>query len=117
MDAVRIDGLRALSRIGCGENERQYPQRLEFDVTVSLDLMPSARSRALEDTICYMDISQLIDKICLSKEWILLEELGDALIQAIFERWPIAHSCEITIKKFPIVAAQHVSIVMRQNRS
>lgn len=116
MDTVFISGLKALSRIGHTLQERQHTQRLQFDLKVAVDLERAALSGSLDDTICYKELSELVTKLSLSKEWALLEQLGAAVIEQVFERWKSAQAINLELKKFVIAEAEATGIVMERKR-
>ena len=116
-DAVILKGLALLSRIGCTAEERAYPQRLEVDCEITSDLRQAGQSGNLGDTICYMKVRELILALASEKEWALLEELGEQICTAIFERFPRSESIELEMRKFVVSDGEWVGLRLTRSGS
>ena len=98
-DTVLLSGLRLPAKVGCTALERGYPQLVKIDLAVDVDATRAAQSGKLSDTVCYAELVDLIRSLFSEQEFVLVEELGLAVIDAIFARWAIAQSVQITVGK------------------
>lgn len=87
--ALTLNGLRLKVRLGCGEEERQIPQFVKFDIRVRFRQLPSGcTSDQLTDTVCYSQVSDKLSEICNRTEYLLIEKLGWDAYQALKEMIP-----------------------------
>lgn len=85
MDRIAIETIRARGRHGWTTAERSAPQTLMIDVEVKLDLRRAGVSDDLADTVDYAAIARRVVHIVETSSYALLERLGTALLEAIFE--------------------------------
>jgi dihydroneopterin aldolase len=75
--ALTLNGLRLKVKLGCGEEERQVPQFVRFDVRLRFSSPPrGCFSDNLEETTCYAQLSDQLHQICDQGEYLLIEKLG-----------------------------------------
>lgn len=85
MDRIAIDGIRARGRHGWTIAERSTPQPLTVDLELELDLQRAGASDDLQDTVDYAALHHRIVETVESTSFALLEKLGAALLDAVFE--------------------------------
>ncbi len=79
MDRVFIDNLGVDCRIGITEDERRTKQRVLVDVSIFLDLSPSAATGKIEDTVDYREAKRQIMEFASAGEFLLLESLAEGI--------------------------------------
>lgn len=74
---LSLQQLRILVRLGCSAEERLVPQYVSFDVQIRFYTPPEGCfTDALEQTVCYAELSQTIKSVCERQEYQLIEKLG-----------------------------------------
>lgn len=114
---VEIYDLRYPVRIGCTEEERSKPQELAFDIEMELDALASCKSDDLSQTICYMQVSQLMHEMSEKHVVALIERFAWLSVEEIFKRFPMAQKIRFKIRKFSTVPhAGHVAFELKISR-
>lgn len=74
--SLLLNGLRLSVKLGCGEEERQNPQFVSFDIQVRFQAIPEAcYTDKIGDTVCYAEMSEKLRELC-RREYRLIEHLG-----------------------------------------
>lgn len=114
---IEIFDLRYNLRIGCTEEERSKPQELAFDIEMDLDAVASCKSDNLDQTICYMQVSQLMHEMSEKHVVALIERFAWLSVEEMFKRFPMAEKIRFKIKKFSTVPnAGHVGFEIKAKR-
>ncbi|OVE80301.1 hypothetical protein BVY02_00770 [bacterium J17] len=115
-DTILINNLTIHSKIGCSIEERDFPQRLEFDLAIELDLKPSALSRKVEDTVCYHTVKDQLIEFVGKGEWILVEELAEEICKFLMEEHPLIEGIKMQIRKFVVPNTDWVGVKIYRER-
>ena len=115
MDSIRIDGILTRGAHGATAAERAHPQVLRVDAAVDIDLGTAAVSDDLHDTIDYAALRRRLCGIVETTSFSLLERLGAALLDAIFEDARVA-AAEVTIAKPHILGGATPAVTLRRTR-
>ena len=91
---VRISGLQPETIIGCYDWERSVKQRLEIDLELTADFGLAAETDDLCHALDYAAISEHVMSFVSASQFELLEALSKAIIDEIFDRWPVG---EVTV--------------------
>ena len=91
---VRISGLQPQTIIGCYDWERTVMQRLEIDLELTADFGLAAETDDLCHALDYAAISEHVMSFVSASQFELLEALSKAIIDEIFDRWPVG---EVTV--------------------
>ncbi len=75
MDRIEISGLRVMTLVGVLSHEREFPQPLEFDITLEGDLRDAGASDDLADTAHYGLVAERAAAIARESKDELLERL------------------------------------------
>ncbi|HEY4332839.1 MAG TPA: 2-amino-4-hydroxy-6-hydroxymethyldihydropteridine diphosphokinase [Ilumatobacteraceae bacterium] len=75
MDKIEISGLRVMTLVGVLRHEREFPQPLEFDITLEGDLRDAGSSDDLADTAHYGLVAERAAAIARESKDELLERL------------------------------------------
>jgi dihydroneopterin aldolase len=114
---VRIRGLQPETIIGCYDWERTVKQRLEIDLALTADFGLAAQTDDLAHALDYAAISEHVMSFVSASQFELLEALSKAIIDEIFERWPVS---EVTVhidKPGAVPAASCVGVSLTLARS
>ena len=91
---VRISGLQPETIIGCYDWERTVKQRLEIDLELTTDFGRAAETDDLCHALDYAAISEHVMSCVSASQFELLEALSKAIIDELFDRWPVS---EVTV--------------------
>ena len=91
---VRIRGLQPETIIGCYDWERTIKQRLEIDLELTADFGLAAQTDDLCHALDYAAISEHVMSFVSASKFELLEALSKAIIDEIFDCWPVS---EVTV--------------------
>ena len=98
MDKIIIKGIRFHGYHGVPEAERQVGGHYEIDAILSYPLDSAGRTDALENTIDYASVINLIVDIGTQRSFQLIEALAEATATEILQQFPI-DTVHLTIKK------------------
>ena len=114
---VRISGLQPETIIGCYDWERSVKQRLEIDLELTADFGLAAQTDDLFHALDYAAISEHVMSFVSASQFELLEALSKAIIDELFDRWPLS---EVTVhinKPGAVPAASCVGVSLTLPRS
>ncbi len=87
-NSLTIRSIKQKARVGCTEEERTWPQFLRFDITLHLDMSRCMVSDNLKDTVDYMLVLDVLNRVCEEREWKLIEKMCADIGNAILEECP-----------------------------
>ena len=82
-DRLSLLGMRFEAMHGVLASEKVDAQPFEVDVVLHADLDDAARTDALDDTIDYRGLHELVDSIVTGPSFELIEELAGAIARAV----------------------------------
>jgi dihydroneopterin aldolase len=82
-DRLSLLGMRFEALHGVLASEKVDPQPFEVDLVLHVDLDDVARTDALEDTVDYRGMHELVDSIVLGPSFNLIEGLAGAIARAV----------------------------------
>jgi dihydroneopterin aldolase len=82
-DRLTLRGMRFMGRHGVLPLEKVEPQRFEVDVVLHADLARAAETDALDDTIDYSALHELVAAIVTGPSFDLIEALAGAIVRAV----------------------------------
>lgn len=97
-DVIRIQGLRAKTRIGVTDDERASDQVVVIDLHIETDLQAAGVSDDLADTIDYDATVSQVAALVRSSESHLLEHLGEQIAALVGDR-PGVQRVSVEIRK------------------
>lgn len=81
---LAISDLRVWVHLGCREEEKFHPQLVSIDIELDFANIPDALiNDKLEDTVCYSEVTQVIQALCKDKRFNLVEHLTYEVHQVI----------------------------------
>ena len=114
---VRICGLHPETIIGCYAWERTIKQRLEIDLELTADFGLAAQTDDLCHALDYAAISEHVMSFVSASQFELLEALSKAIIDEIFDRWPVSKVTVHVNKPGSVSAASCVGVSLTLARS
>ena len=115
MDRIIIRGFPVTAIIGTFPEERQHPQRLIFDLTLSGDFSKACKTDTLSGTVNYRDLEEKLILLAERSSCFLLEALAEKTAQLCFS-FPEVKSVTIRITK-PGASLRGESIAVEIERS
>ena len=98
MDNIIIKGILFHGHHGVPEAERQVGGHYEIDATLRCSLVSAGRTDALEDTVDYAAVVDLIVDIGTQRSFQLIEALAETIASEILKRFPM-ETVQLTVKK------------------
>ena len=116
MSKINIVDLEVFYCVGVGDEERATPQRLLLTIEMAYDFSYAAVSDRIERTIDYHAVCQKLLVYGEKRSWKLLEKLVTNLCDYILAEFK-AQSVNVTVKKYIIPQARHVSVQLSNSRA
>ncbi len=119
MDRITLSSMRYEGLIGASEEERIFPQMLEVDLEVEVDLTTASVSDALIDSVDYGLLVMLTERIVEGSTYTLLEGLAGAIASAALEVSPSIEAVTVRIRKLAVpmdVSMDHAQVEIRRER-
>ena len=98
MDKITIKGIRFHGHHGVPEEERKVGGHYEIDAIINCPIDTAGRTDALENTIDYASVVNLIVDIGTQRSFQLIEALAETITTEILQQFPI-ESVQLTVKK------------------
>lgn len=74
---LTLKGISEWVFLGCSDEERAIKQEIQIHLELNYHEIPrGCHSDLLEDTICYEKLRKIINEVCCSKKFRLIEHLG-----------------------------------------
>lgn len=117
-DKIILEGISIPCALGVSAEERALRRPVRLDLSIECELRTSGVSDALEDTIDYQAIYDVVDKIVRGREHHLVEALGERVAAALFRDFAI-DALDLTIRKpSPVVGSlAWAGVTLRRRRS
>jgi FolB domain-containing protein len=114
-DAIHVQELELLARIGVPDEERVNPQRL----TANLTLYPARGLTGLRDdvenTVDYFIVTCAVKEFASRRECRLLETLAEEIAGLLLDRFPLS-AAEVELRKYILPEMAHVAVRLRRER-
>lgn len=79
-----VNDLRVWVHLGCSEAEKYNPQLVSFNIEFTFDISPVGTiTDNLDDTVCYLQITEAVQSLCQSKNFNLIEHLAYEIYRLI----------------------------------
>ena len=99
LDKITLTGMRFYAFHGCLDFERQHGNDFHVDLECSLDLGKAASSDALEDSVDYSELYNIV-AARMEKPSRLLEHVAGSIGAEVKARFPQICCCSVTVTKF-----------------
>lgn len=107
---VGFDHLKVHCVIGNNPEERETSQNIYIDLRVEQDFSNIAKDDNLEKTICYVLLTDICKKLCMTKKYRLLETLAFDIINILINEYKLKWAF-VKIKKPSAIPDADYSIV------
>jgi 7,8-dihydroneopterin aldolase/epimerase/oxygenase len=102
-DRIVIQGIKFHGYHGLTKLERQIGVRLAVDVAMEVDLTRSGRSDRVSDTVDYRKVHAKVLEIGRGRSHKLLESFALAVLDALFEAFPVERITVHVRKETPVL--------------
>ena len=112
---IHVKGLRFWAHHGCMEEEAIIGQEYRVDVTLWVNLAPSAATDDLTQTVDYVDVHRIVKRE-MGVRSKLVEQVCQRIVTGLREELPLAEAVEVKVTKFqpPIGGdCDHIAVVMQ----
>jgi dihydroneopterin aldolase len=116
MPKICLTDLEVLYHVGVPDAERATAQRLLITVEMECDFRAAAAGDRLDQTIDYYAVAQRLLRFGEGRSWKLLERLATEICDLVLAEFNAA-SVNVTVKKFIIPQARHVSVQLAKRRA
>lgn len=119
-DYISIKNIQANTKLGIYPEELVLGQAVSIDLDLELDLSKAAKTNQIEDTVDYVAISVMVRTIAQSRDFGLIENLAQCIIDGLFSKFDKIEGIKIEIRKGIINAAQFsgdISVSFYRKRS
>jgi dihydroneopterin aldolase len=110
MDVIRLKEVTVFPRLGTGELEKEWVQKVTLDVEMFLDLAPAGRTDDLQQTVDYQRVYEAIREVSEEREYHLIEALARRIAEAILERFGV-RKVLVRVRKLSLPFDAHLSCV------
>ena len=112
---IHVNGLRFWAHHGCMEEEAIIGQEYRVDVTLWVNLAPSAATDDLSQTVDYTDVHHIVKRE-MGVRSKLVEQVCQRIVAGLREELPLAEAVEVKVTKFqPPIGGDcaHNAVVMQ----
>ena len=118
MGTIKISNIRVYAYHGCLVEEGKIGSEYRVDLSVKVNLKPSAKTDQLADTVDYVHLNRIV-KQEMAVRTKLLETVADLILDRILREIPLVNKVKIKVSKLnpPIGGnVEMVSIIMERER-
>lgn len=116
MSKITITDLEVNFHVGVPDEERAQPQRLLLTIEMTHDFSSAATTDRITKTIDYFAVSQKVIALGQGRSWKLIEKLATDIADLVLAEFKPA-AVSVSVKKFILPQAAHVSVSMSKQRS
>jgi dihydroneopterin aldolase len=110
MDVIRLKEVTVFPRLGTGDLEKEWVQKVTLDVELFLDLQAAGATDDLGRTVDYQRVYEVIREVSEAREYHLIEALARAIGETIRERCAVARGL-VRVRKLSLPFDAHLSCV------
>ena len=118
-DQIVLTGIHGFGYHGLFEKERKDGQDFFVDLTLSVDLAAASHSDAIEDTVNYAEITELVLEEIVSNPVNLIEKLAVRIADRVLNQHTRVHAVTVTVHKpqAPVaVQLKDIAVVVTRSR-
>lgn len=108
-DRIELRGLRLSAIVGVLPEERDRAQPIEIDLDIDVDLTAAGESDALDDTVDYGAVCDLIEAVVAGDQPLLLERLADRIAAGVLGADGRIDAVEVAVRKLRPPVAQDLA--------
>lgn len=115
-DAIHVQELELLVKIGVPDEERAVVQRLVVNLTMVPTRGLSGLNDAVENTVDYFVATRAVKEFASQRECRLIETLAEEIAELLLERFPLS-AVEVELRKFILPDTAFVAVRIRRERT
>ena len=118
-DQIVLTGIHGFGYHGLFEHERKDGQDFFVDLTLSVDLTAAAQSDAIEDTVNYAEITDLVVEEITTNPVNLIEKLAARIAERVLNQHIKVQTVAVTVHKpqAPVAAQlKDIAVVVTRSR-
>src|SRR4030095_12976838 len=110
---IKINNARFYSYHGVHGYEKEYGNEFQIDIDMDCDLSGLGDSDDLNNTVDYLAVYRLVQKIFNETKFNLIESVNKKICSAILENFSLVNSVEVKVRKLnaPLGIIDSVEIV------
>jgi 7,8-dihydroneopterin aldolase/epimerase/oxygenase len=113
IDAIHVQELELLAKIGVPDEERSVAQRLTVNLTMYPTRGLSGLNDAVENTVDYFVATRVVREFASQCECRLVETLAEGIAGVLLERFPLS-AVEVEVRKFILPDTAYVAVRVRR---
>lgn len=98
MDKICLRGMEVFGHHGVAPEERALGQTLVIDLEVACDLSAAGRSDAVEETLSYVELVDVVRDVVETTPFRLLEAIAEEIAARVLQ-WPRALGVTVRVEK------------------
>ncbi len=110
MDVIRLKDITVFPRLGVGDLEKEWVQKVTLDVELFLDLTSAAGSDDLRCTVDYEAVYRLVREVSEAHKYHLIETLAQRIGEEIRDHFA-AEKIVVRVRKSSLPFDAHLSCV------
>jgi dihydroneopterin aldolase len=114
-DAIHVQELELLARIGVPDEERAVAQRLAVNLTMYPMLGLSDLDDAVENTVDYFVATRAVKEFANQRTCRLIETLAEEIAELLLERFPLS-AVDVELRKFIVPDTAYIAVRLRRER-
>ena len=118
-DQIVLTGIHGFGYHGLFEHERKDGQDFYVDLSLSVDLTAASQTDAIEDTVNYAEITDLVVEEITSNPVNLIEKLAARIAERVLNQYIKVQSATVTVHKpqAPVAAQlKDIAVVITRSR-
>jgi len=118
-DQIVLTGIHGFGYHGLFEHERKDGQDFYVDLSLSVDLTTASQTDAIEDTVNYAEITELVVEEITSNPVNLIEKLAARIAERVLNQHIMVQSATVTVHKpqAPVAAQlKDIAVVVTRTR-
>jgi dihydroneopterin aldolase len=114
MDKIFVTGLELWLRLGCTPEERAFPQRVELDVELELDLREPGASDDLSKTADYARVAALLKTSLENEPFRLAEAAAEKAAALALRSFPV-RAATVRVRKRALPGVRWAGVEIRRS--
>lgn len=110
-DVIELRDLRVVAIVGALAHERLTPQPLALDIDLERDFEQAAAGDDLTATTNYADVLELIERLVVEGQFILLETLAVRVARAVLDHDAAVTAVTLSVRKLEPPVPQDIATV------
>ncbi|GJD32018.1 Dihydroneopterin aldolase [Methylobacterium adhaesivum] len=98
-DRILVQRIAVFAYHGLLDEEARLGQRFYISLDCRLDLAPAGRSDAVDRTVSYADLTEIVTRVATQRRFALIEALAEAIAAEILAHHPLVESLSVRVDK------------------